>query len=124
MNIIYRDTGRDASRLYVQDDCVSGGVPHPGKVLTSNAAHQFVPTEFERRPKSGSHLYRGNKRPCFDHLEITAADVGTLGKLLLREVGQISKAIDILAEFDAGGFSHPLRMQKSTPTESEVYLAL
>jgi len=90
----------------------------------SNVTAQFVPTELERLPKSGGHLYRWNVLPGLDHLEIAAADVGTLGKLLLREVGQISVAIDVLAKFDTGGFTHLLTMQRTTGTESEAYFAL
>jgi hypothetical protein len=59
-----------------------------------------------------------------DHLEIAAADVGTLGKLLLRQIGQISETIDVLAKFDTGGFTHLLTMQRTTRTESEAYYAL
>jgi len=90
----------------------------------SYAAEQFVPSELERHPKSGSHFNCGHVFPGLDHLEIATANVGTLGKLFLRQVRQISQAIDILAKFDAGRFSHLLRMQRSNGTESEAYFAL
>jgi TPR repeat protein len=62
--------------------------------------------------------------PGLNHLEIATADVGTLGKLLLREIGQISETIDVLAKFDTRGFTHLLTMQRTTRTESEAYYAL
>ena len=85
---------------------------------------QFIPSELESYPELGSNLYCGHIFPGFDHLEIATANIGPLGKLLLREVREISQAIDILAKFDAVRFSHPIRMQRSNGTESEAYFAL
>ncbi len=76
-------------------------------MIRSHALHQFVPRDAKCQSQSGRHFDGWRVLARLNHLDIAAADICLLGKLLLSQVCSISQPIDTLAEGSIFGLAHP-----------------
>ncbi len=67
---------------------------------------QVRPIHSQSRSEARCHIYSWRVLRGLDHLDIAAADICLLGKLLLGEICSITQAIDILAEGSIFGLAH------------------
>lgn len=75
-------------------------------MIRSHALHQFVPRDAKCQAQSGCHFNGWRVLARLDHLDITAADIRLLGKLLLGQCSRIPQAVNILPEAPVFKLAH------------------